>query len=218
MSILEIQKFYWSRRRFAVSALSSLFMLSVALIINYFAGIEASKNISNVVKDIILDNIPVLDVSFLVLQAAALFILVVTVYLILTPQKLPFTIKSISIFIIIRSVFINLTHMAPYLGFEYQQSYIDTHDFLQKFTFGGDLFFSGHTGLPFLLALIFWRHQFLRVFFLFSSIISAGAVLLGHLHYSIDVFAAFFITYSIFSICKYLFKKDWELFEKGLPA
>ncbi len=40
----------------------------------------------------------------------------------------------------------------------------------------------------------------------------------GHLHYSIDVAAAFFITYSIYHIAIRWFKKDKEIFETGLPA
>jgi hypothetical protein len=35
------------------------------------------------------------------------------------------------------------------------------------------------------------------------------------LHYSIDVLSAFFITYTIFNICKYFFKEDWQLFIKN---
>jgi len=37
-------------------------------------------------------------------------------------------------------------------------------------------------------------------------------VLLGHLHYTIDVFSAFFITYGIVEIAKWLWPKEWELF------
>ena len=76
-----------------------------------------------------------------------------------------------------------------------------------------DLFFSGHTGIPFLMALMFWNYKPLRYTFLCFSLFFAVVVLLGHLHYSIDVLAAFFITYAIFDICKFFFKKDWALFQ-----
>ena len=90
----------------------------------------------------------------------------------------------------------------------------DNGNFLNKFTFGGDLFFSGHTGLPFLMALIFWNNKYLRYSFFALSFIFAATVLLGHLHYSIDVLAAFFITYTIFHIAIFIFKKDYLEFLK----
>ena len=77
-----------------------------------------------------------------------------------------------------------------------------------------DLFFSGHVGLPFLVALIFWRYTYLRYYFLLFALIASVTVLLGHLHYSIDVFSAFFITYGIFEIAKRFFKKEYRLYIK----
>jgi membrane-associated phospholipid phosphatase len=84
---------------------------------------------------------------------------------------------------------------------------------LNKLTFGGDLFFSGHTGLPFLMALIFWNHPRLRYTFIAASLIFGTSAILGHYHYSIDVFAAYFITYSIFHIARTMFRSDLRLFE-----
>jgi hypothetical protein len=78
--------------------------------------------------------------------------------------------------------------------------------------FGADLFFSAHTGMPFLGALAFWKEKEIRYFSLFGSLFFAVVVLLGHLHYSIDVASAFFITYGIFHIAQYFFPKDWKLF------
>ncbi|MEI8091030.1 MAG: phosphatase PAP2-related protein [bacterium] len=74
--------------------------------------------------------------------------------------------------------------------------------------FGADLFFSGHTGLPFLFALIFWNNKWMRYLFVLTAIYFGAIVLLGHLHYSIDVLSAFFITYTIRHINEFLWKKD----------
>jgi membrane-associated phospholipid phosphatase len=81
---------------------------------------------------------------------------------------------------------------------------------------GADLFFSGHTGLPFLMSLLFWENKKLRYIFLFCSVAAAVAVILGHLHYTIDVFSAFFITYGVFHISQRIFKRDYSLFRHGL--
>ena len=72
-------------------------------------------------------------------------------------------------------------------------------------------FFSGHTALPFLMALVFWRRPPERVAFLVMSVTFAVAVLLAHIHYSIDVLAAPFMAYGIFEMARYFFPRDYEL-------
>ena len=42
-----------------------------------------------------------------------------------------------------------------------------------------------------------------------------AVVLVGHLHYSIDVFAAFFITYGIHDLAKFLFSQELHVFNVG---
>lgn len=86
---------------------------------------------------------------------------------------------------------------------------------MQSFTFGGDLFFSGHTGAPFLLALMFWKDPRLRLTFLAATALFGAAVLLGHLHYSIDVFAAFFISYGIHDLARFVFRREQESFDRA---
>jgi hypothetical protein len=104
-------------------------------------------------------------------------------------------------------MFVSLTHIGPFpLKLELESKLLDF------ITSGNDLFFSGHTGLPFLIALIFWDHIYIRRLFLVSSVVFGVVVLLAHLHYSIDVFAAFFITYSIYHISLKVFKRDYEFF------
>ncbi|HSP88148.1 MAG TPA: phosphatase PAP2-related protein [Ignavibacteriaceae bacterium] len=66
-----------------------------------------------------------------------------------------------------------------------------------------DLFFSGHTATIFLLFLL-TRQKFLRIFFFISTITVALSVLLQHVHYSIDVFAAPFFAYCSFNLVKNL--------------
>lgn len=119
--------------------------------------------------------------------------------------------KSVALFIVIRSIFVIMTHLGPFSD----QIAINPNDWIGALTSRNDLFFSGHTGLPFLFALAFWESKHLRLFFLFSSVVAAVSVILGHLHYSIDVFAAFFITYGIFHIAQKLFAKDYHIFLHG---
>ena len=142
------------------------------------------------------------------MQGIFIFLSFVAWLLIKEPKQIPFVLKAIALFVIIRSIFITLTH----LGSPPDNFFANYNGIIRKFTFGGDLFFSGHTGLSFLMALIFWENKYFRNIFIAVSMLFGAAVLFGHLHYSIDVFAAFFITDGIFRIAEKLFAKDRQLF------
>lgn len=199
---------YKIEKHFIFSSLGSMCFLIISLIINYIAGTYATESASLPVTDIILSNTNARDVDGMFIYGTIILLFAIFFVLLRYPKTIPFTLKSISLFVVIRSIFISLTH----LGLFPNQMIMHTGNFLNKFIFGGDLFFSGHTGLPFLIALIFWNNKKIRFIFLTGSIIFAVVVLLGHLHYSIDVMAAFFITYSIFKMSEFFFKKDRKFF------
>jgi len=198
----------FKERQFVLSFLLSLFLLAASLVINYISGTYATEKISNPVTDIILSNTRAYDVDGIFIYGSIVILALIILALFYNPKTIPFTVKSIALFVIIRSIFISLTHLGPFPT----EAVMHTGNFLNKFTFGGDLFFSGHTGLPFLMALMFWNHRYFRYLFLALSLVFAVVVLLGHFHYSIDVLAAFFITYTIFHMAEYFFKKDKEVF------
>ena len=185
--------------------------LALSFVLNFFAGNFATKRAGNSVADLLLDNLPVLDVDLVFIEGSLLLWFFVGALVIARPERIPFVFKAMALFILIRSGFIVLTHLGPFPN----QSQLDSNSIIRVFTFGGDLFFSGHTGSSFLMALIFWRYARLRYLFVSYSALFAAAVLLGHLHYSIDVFAAFFISYGIFDLAKFLFSREYELFERA---
>lgn len=201
--------FHIKNKKYTTSLVTSFVFLIISLIINFYAGTYADASVSNPVTDIILSNIPVFDVDYIFVYGAMFFIVCIAVVCFKHPERTPFTVKAISLFVIIRSIFISLTHIAPFPT----HVVIDPLNFISHFTFGGDLFFSGHAGLPFLIALIFWDKKDWRIFFIILSVFLGGVTLLGHLHYSIDVFAAFFITYAIYGISEQFFGKDKKLFD-----
>lgn len=205
---LENQREFWKSSEFIFSAVTAILFLLLSLVINYYAGTYAAIRASNSVTDIILDNIPVINTETIFVEGIFIFVFFVAWLLIKKPKRIPFALKSIALFVIVRSIFITLTHIgpSPTHALVFEDSYI------KYFTFTGDLFFSGHTGLPFLMALMFWKNKPLRIIFIVVSLFFGVAVLLGHLHYSIDVFAAFFITNGIFEISEKFFKKDYRLF------
>ena len=196
-----------------MSVAGGLFLFSASLVANYFAGIYASQSASNKVTDLILSNIPVFDVDNIFIYGAIALFLIITAIALAEPERLPFLLKSIALFVFVRSFFITCTHIKPVVD----GVVLSAHNPLAWVTFGGDLFFSGHTGVPFLMALIFWNQPVRRFFFLGLSLALSVAVLMGHLHYTIDVFAAFFITYGIADLAKFFFAKDYHLSLQGTP-
>ncbi|MFA7662880.1 MAG: phosphatase PAP2-related protein, partial [Patescibacteria group bacterium] len=197
----------WSHNKVLISIVWGLLLLLLSLVINYFAGTYATAQAGATVSDIILDHIPVVDLSGIFIYGIIAFFTFVVFLLIKQPKRAPFVLKSLSVFIIVRAFFVSLTHIGP----AQLIIPISPDNIISYFTFEGDLFFSGHTGLPFLMALIFWEKFWLRNLFLYTSVLFGMVVLLGRWHYSIDVFAAFFITYGIFKISTTLFKKEFHL-------
>ncbi|OGN28153.1 MAG: hypothetical protein A3A33_02250 [Candidatus Yanofskybacteria bacterium RIFCSPLOWO2_01_FULL_49_25] len=207
-------KEHYTDRAFFLSVLIGIFLLFVSFVINFYAGIYATISASNAVTDLILNNIRVFNVGIFFHHGPFVFWAIVVILCIREPKYIPFILKSVATLLIIRSIFISLTHIGQ---FPTQISPTDSEIF-RFFSFGGDLFFSAHTAFPFLLALEFWGHRYMRYIFLLASIGFGAVVLMAHVHYSIDVLSAFFITYSVFSLCRYLFKRDWKTFQFGLKG
>ncbi len=201
-------KYLWSQEKFLGATAASLLLFAVSLIATYYGNYYASLSAGGPVSDIIIDHLPAMNMNFVFTDGAIIFLLTVLAILIFyKPSGIPFVIKTAALFIIVRAAFITLTHFGP----PNSMSYIDPGSLLYKFSSGDDLFFSGHTGLPFLMAFIFWDNKYFRYLFLAATVIAGAGVLLGHLHYSIDVFSALFISYGIFVIAKKLFAKDYRL-------
>lgn len=212
--LIQKYKIHWSDKEFLSSVIFGVVLLGLSLVANYFAGIYATEQASNAVTDLLLNILPVVDVSHAFINGPIVLLVFVLVLFVEDPKRIPFGLKAIALFYAIRSFSIILTHLGPPLPSDiFQENYL-----IKGFSFGGDLFFSGHTGLPFLMALFFWDHKIWRGIFVLASFVFGAVVLLGHLHYSVDVFSAFFITYGIYHIARIIFKKDYKFFTKGLDA
>lgn len=211
--ILQRHRALWSRKDFVVSASVGLVILAASLGLNYAAGVYASASASNAVTDLLLDHLPVVNVDALFVEGFAVFAVLVAAMLVAEPRRIPFVLKSAALFVLVRAASMSLTHIGPFPV----QAEIDAGRITSMINFTGDLFFSGHTGLPFLMALVFWREAWLRAIFIALSALFAATVLLGHLHYSIDVFAAYFITYTVFHLAKRFFRADYALSETPSP-
>lgn len=211
---MQSYKAYFSDKAYALSFFTGLALLGISLIVQFFANNYVTSAISEPVTDIILSNTRVYDVDGIFVWGAIILAFIGIFIGLKNLKYAPFLMKSVALFTLIRSLFVSLTHISPFpTRATISSEFFNKEVFNGIFT-GNDLFFSGHTGIPFLLALMFWEHKKLRILFLSFSLLFGVVVLLGHLHYSIDVLSAFFITFSIFHICKYVYKKDWKLFSE----
>lgn len=116
------------------------------------------------------------------------------------PQKVMIALQAYGLMVVFRIIAMYLT------PFEAPETLLLLNDpFVQLFGEGDiltkDLFFSGHTGTLFLLFLLAEKKT-LKVMFLMATILVGLAVLLQHVHYTIDVFVAPFIAFASYTIIK----------------
>ncbi len=212
--IIRRYKVYGSQPAVIGSIALSAFVFLCSIVFNFYAGVYATSRASNYVEDIVLSNVPVVDVGWIFIWGAVALVLCILLLLLTHPKRIPFVLHALSLFYGIRGIFVSLTHLAPYPT--QAPLNLDFGAIFAKQFGGADLFFSAHTGAPFLMALVFWHNRTLRYLFLAWSGMFGVVVLLGHLHYSIDVLAAFFITYSIYHLTLWLFPHDHRLFLSDL--
>lgn len=205
-------KEHWPDWRLALNSVASFAIFIIAIFVLQPLAIDfANEAATNPVGDVILSNTPVYDVGVFFVYGMFLLVAFITALCLSHPNRIAFVLHSLTLFVLIRSAFVSLTHVGAFTT----QLPSEFGPAITNMFFGADHFFSGHTGAPFLMALIFWKTPFLRYVFLFWSAFFGIVVLLGHLHYTIDVLAAFFITYGIFHIARWLLPADWALFNKA---
>lgn len=173
--------------------------LGAALTVNQFAGRLADANGENAhpSPDLLLAWLPHWDTSILFIYGfTALLVWLIVAGLRWERRRIPRILWAYAILVAVRSFFIILTpmHTPPDHAIVAGDPLFEI--FGRFLTFKHDLFFSSHTATPFLAYLLF-RDKWVSLSFLAISFLMAATVLIGRFHYSIDVFAAFFITYAV---------------------
>ncbi|NCN52056.1 hypothetical protein GW931_03525 [archaeon] len=206
--VLSEYKVLFKNKNYKKSLLFGIFLLILGGIISSITIWYSDFVVGNSVTDLILDNIPTINLLWFRAYGTFFIALSILAFGILKPKFLPFLTKSVGLMYVVRALFIPLTHLKFYPE---KVAVATQYSFFKIIPYGGnDLFFSGHVALPFMAALVFWENKKIRIFCLIATIISGIVVLVSKSHYSIDVFAAPFITYSIFKISEKFFKKDLE--------
>ena len=193
-------------RAFLISLFVGFTLLMFAYAANLFASTYNDARVYVSVGDLLLDNIDTYNMTFSFTWIMYFIIVMIFVYpIFFEPQLVPFAFKTFAMLMFLRSGCILLTNIGPPEGFYYNNAPVGG-DVLADMMFRNDLFFSGHTTYPF-LAFLLYKNCSWRWFYLAGSILEGVTVLLMHIHYSIDVVAAFFFAFGIYSLSDRIFNK-----------
>lgn len=184
-----------------INVVLSLVLLEIAYWVTKISAVIATKQASAPVTDIVFTYAPRIDTSFIHGTLSFLLYDLRLLLFVALIRYVPFGAKALALLVLFRAAVINFTHLGIPEGIV---------PIVSDMTFGGDLFFSGHVANTFMLALIFWNKKWLRHFFIGMSVLFGVAAVLGHYHYTIDVVAAPFFAYGIFTVAKKLFPNDYE--------
>lgn len=174
----------------------SLAFIAVAMCSDYCCGLYVSSTSGGKVPDLVLDHLDSIDFSFLFVYGYTALVAGLFLYpLLFRIRVLHVAAIQFSLLLILRSLFMVFTHLETPAG----SVSVSFPWFFRALYFENDMFFSGHTAMPFLGFYLF-RGSPLRYVFLVGSMVMGVVVLAMHLHYSIDVFGAFFMTYCSYRI------------------
>jgi membrane-associated phospholipid phosphatase len=188
----------WQERRFRNKTIIALLLVAIILTLlpAFFAFIEKREGM--VLQDYVLDAIPAIDVSIPTFVIIWSTVLLVFFRIYQNPRLFLVIVYGFILMCLARVLTISMLPLNPPAGL------IVLKDPIANIAYGGngifitkDLFYSGHTGNMFLFFLCLER-KWDKIFALTASFLVGILVMIQHIHYSIDVIAAFIFTYFIY--------------------
>jgi membrane-associated phospholipid phosphatase len=151
-----------------------------------------------VLQDYVLDAVPAMDVSIPTFTIIWSVVLLVFYRIYQNPRLFLLVAYGFILMCVLRMLTISLLPLNPPPGL------IVLKDPIANIAYGGkgifitkDLFYSGHTGNMFLFFLCL-QHKWDKIIALTASFLVGILVMVQHIHYSIDVIAAFLFTFFIY--------------------
>jgi len=193
--------FLKDRKNLTEFIITAIIVTAVIISFSHFLHfIEQREGV--VLNDPILNTFNPIDLTWITFALIYLSLIIFVITTFNKPDKLLIAFQAYGLMLIFRTIAMYLT------PFEAPETILLLNDpFVQFFAKGDiltkDLFFSGHTGTLFLLFLLA-ENKTLKTIFLILTLMVGTAVLLQHVHYSIDVFVAPFVAYGSYKIIKKL--------------
>jgi hypothetical protein len=173
----------------------------------YLHNYTSEGNTLPMLNDLILDNIPSLDVALYYDIFALLPIIFVIIYVVHKKayDRIPFIIMMSGLFYIVRGIFIVLTPFGNPPAFNGSDPLFNG---FSKYDLG--VYPSGHAGNVFLLFLLV-KDRLYKWMIMVCLILVIVTLFLAHGHYSIDILSGLFFAYAI----KSFGEKHLEMFDLG---
>jgi len=199
--------FLKDRKNLTEFIITAIIVTAVIIAFSHFLHFIEQRD-GVVLNDPILKSFNPIDLTWLIFALIYLSLIIFVITTFSKPNKLLISFQAYGLMLIFRTIAMYLT------PFEAPEKIILLDDpFVQFFAKGDiltkDLFFSGHTGTLFLIFLLA-ENKTLKTIFLILTILVGSAVLLQHVHYSIDVFVAPFVAFASYRIIKELHIKFFE--------
>lgn len=173
-----------------------LLSVVISALTNFLNFVEVRKGVA--LPDPILNLFKPVDLTWLIFALIYVSLIAGIISLAKNPKRLLFTVQLYTLMVAVRIVAMYLLPLEPPV-----KMIVLNDPFVEYFgtgqTLTKDLFFSGHTATLFILYLVS-ENKMMKIVFLISTIAVAISVLLQHVHYSIDVFAAVFFTYACYKL------------------
>jgi len=188
----------WQEPRFRNKTIIALILVAIILILlpTFFAFIEKREGM--VLQDFVLERLPASDVSIPTFIIIWSVVLLVFYRIYQNPSIFLVVAYGFILMCIARVLTISLLPLNPPPGL------ITLKDPIANIAYGGkgifitkDLFYSGHTGNMFLFFLCL-QAKWDKIIALAASFMVGILVLIQHIHYSVDVIAAFIFTYFLY--------------------
>jgi membrane-associated phospholipid phosphatase len=192
----------WQLRSFRNKTFVALALVAIILLTlpTFFAFIEKREGM--VLQDFVLDAIPAMDVSVPTFVIIWSMVLLVFYRIYQNPRLFLVIAYGFILMCLCRVLTISILPLNPPPGL------ITLKDPIANIVYGGkgifitkDLFYSGHTGNMFLFFLCL-QAKWDKIFALTAAVLIGILVLVQHIHYTIDVIAAFIFTYFIYLLAK----------------
>jgi hypothetical protein len=192
----------WSNRKFRrMTIAGSVILLGILISFPFFFAMIEQRE-GTLLNDHLLLLIPPNDVSIVTFTVIWSMTLLLWVRCVQDPWIFVLFLLCFVILSISRMLTIMIIPLNPPVGL------IPLRDPLSSIFYGGtdkfiqkDLFYSGHTSIQFLMFLTLKRKTD-KILAFFSTLAIGTLVLIQHVHYTVDVLAAFVFTYLIYMIGK----------------